>query len=106
MNAVVPKGWCPTLTEPMRSGDGLLVRIKPLGAVIPAAAARVLAHAAARDGNGTIELTNRASLQVRGLSAETLPRFVVAMVAAGLAHVDPKVEHRRMVISSPLAGDD
>jgi precorrin-3B synthase len=106
MNAVVPKGWCPTLTEPMRSGDGLLVRIKPPGAVIPAAAARVLAHAAARDGNGTIELTNRASLQVRGLSAETLPRFVVAMVTAGVAHVDPEVEHRRMVITSPLAGDD
>lgn len=106
MNTVVPKGWCPTLTQPMRSGDGLLARIKPPGAVVTAAAARVLAHAAARDGNGTIELTNRASLQVRGLSAETLPRFVVAMVAAGLAHADPKVEHRRMVIASPLAGDD
>ena len=68
----------------MTSGDGLLVRVKPPGAVLPAAAARVLAHAAAQDGNGTIELTNRASLQVRGLSPETVPRFVAAMVAAAL----------------------
>lgn len=106
MNTVAPKGWCPTLTQPMRSGDGLLVRIKPPGGVVPAAAARVLARAAAQDGNGTIELTNRASLQVRGLTNETWPRFVAAMVAAHLAHDDPEVEHRRMVIASPLAGDD
>jgi precorrin-3B synthase len=106
MNAVVPKGWCPTLTQPMRSGDGLLVRVKPPGAVLPAAAARVLASAAARNGNGTIELTNRASLQVRGLSAATVPDFVATMVAVRLADGDPQVEHRRMVITSPLAGDD
>jgi precorrin-3B synthase len=106
MNAAVPRGWCPTLTQPMRSGDGLLVRVKPPGAVVTAAAARVLARAAAQDGNGTIELTNRASLQVRGLSVETVPRFVAAMVAARLAHGDPEVEHRRMVVASPLAGDD
>lgn len=106
MNGVVPKGWCPTLTQPMRSGDGLLVRVKPPGAVLPTAVARVLARAAAQHGNGMIELTNRASLQVRGLSADTVPRFVASMVAARLAHVDPEVEHRRMVIASPLAGDD
>ncbi len=106
MNTVVPKGWCPSLTQPMRSGDGFLVRVKPPGAVLPAAAARVLAHAAAQDGNGAIELTNRASLQVRGLGTQTVPRFVAAMVAAGLAHDDPAVEHRRMVIAAPLAGDD
>lgn len=106
MNGVVPKGWCPTLSQPMRSGDGLLVRVKPPGAVVPAAVARALARAAAQDGNGTIELTNRASLQVRGLTNETWPRFVAAMVAAHLAHGDPEVEHRRMVIGSPLAGDD
>jgi precorrin-3B synthase len=90
----------------MRSGDGLLVRVKPPGAVLPAAAARVLARAASQDGNGTIELTSRASLQVRGLNAETVPRFVATMVAARLAHDDPQVEHRRMVIAAPLAGDD
>jgi precorrin-3B synthase len=106
MNTVAPKGWCPTLTQPMSSGDGLLVRIKPPGAVVPATAARVLARAAAQDGNGTIELTSRASLQVRGIRAETWPRFVAAMVAARLAHGDPEVEHRRGVIASPLAGDD
>jgi precorrin-3B synthase len=106
MNGVVPKGWCPTLTQTMMSGDGLLVRVKPPGAVLPAAAARELGRAAARDGNGTIELTNRASLQVRGLHAETMQHFVATMVAARLALDDPEVEHRRMVIAAPLAGDD
>ena len=37
------RGWCPSLYDPMATGDGLLVRVKPPGARLSAAAARALA---------------------------------------------------------------
>ena len=63
------KGWCPTLLSPMQSGDGWLARVKPSAGVLSAAAARLIADAARRHGNGHIDLTSRANLQIRGLSA-------------------------------------
>ncbi len=89
----------------MSSGDGLLVRVKPPGAVLRADQARVLAGAL-RFGNGTIELTRRANLQVRGLSEATGAPFARAMIEAGLGSHDAGAEQRRNVIVSPLTGDD
>ncbi len=100
------RGWCPSLYEPMATGDGLLVRVKPPAARLSSAAARVLADAAARFGNGVIELTRRGNLQVRGLAPGSVPGFAAAMVAAGLADPDPAIERRRIVMPPPLAGDD
>jgi len=100
------RGWCPSLYEPMATGDGLLVRVKPPAARLTSSAARAVADAAARFGNGAIELTRRGNLQVRGLSADGVPGFAAAMVAAGLADPDPAVERRRIVMPPPLAGDD
>lgn len=106
MSLPAPKGWCPSLFEPMASGDGLLVRVKPRGAVLTAPAARALAAAASRWGNGVIEATSRASLQVRGLSQGAVGPFAAAMVAADLADADAAVERRRVIVATPLAGDD
>ncbi len=100
------RGWCPSLYEPMATGDGLLVRVKPPGARLTSAAARALADAAARFGNGVVELTRRGNLQVRGLTAAGVPTFAAAMAAAGLADPDPDTERRRIVMPPPLAGDD
>lgn len=100
------RGWCPSLYEPMATGDGLLARVKPPGARLDSAALRALADAAARFGNGAVELTRRGNLQIRGLAADGVPGFAAAMVAAGLADSDPAVERRRIVIPPPLAGDD
>ena len=46
MNAPVTKGWCPTLLTPMESGDGYLVRVKPVAAQLTATAAVAVADAA------------------------------------------------------------
>ena len=62
------KGWCPTLLSPMQSGDGWLARVKPSAGALSAAAARLIADAARRHGNGHIDLTSRANLQIRGLT--------------------------------------
>ena len=100
------RGWCPGLFEPMASGDGLLLRIKPRDARLDAASARLLADAARRHGNGAIELTNRGNLQFRGFTASSATAFAEAAVAAGLADADRSVERRRNVLVSPLAGVD
>jgi precorrin-3B synthase len=100
------RGWCPSLHRPMPSGDGLLVRVKPPCATLRADQAIALAQAASRFGNGTIELTRRANLQVRGLSDATVGRFAGVIIDAGLGSADAGAEQRRNVIASPLAGDD
>jgi precorrin-3B synthase len=97
------RGWCPTVFEPMPSGDGLLVRVKPPGSRLTSAQARLLAAAAAQHGNGALELTRRGNLQVRGLTAASAPDFAAAMVAAGLASPDAAEERRRNVLLAPLA---
>ena len=90
----------------MRTGDGLLSRVKPPGGRLTAAAARCVAQAAMLHGSGVIELTGRGNLQVRGLTDASAPRFAAAMVAAGLASADANAERRRNVMPTPLAGDD
>jgi precorrin-3B synthase len=89
----------------MPSGDGLLVRVKPFGGILTAAALKAIAAASAGCGNGVIELTSRGNLQVRGLTQATAPEFATAMVAAGLADPDPARERRRNVIPAPPCDD-
>jgi precorrin-3B synthase len=99
------RGWCPGVHEPMPSGDGMLVRVKPPGGRLPAAALRAIAESAERHGNGVIELTSRGNLQIRGLTAVSAPHFAAAMVQAGLADPDPARESRRNVITLPPGND-
>jgi precorrin-3B synthase len=94
------RGWCPSLLRPMESGDGWLVRVRPRAAVITAAVARAVAKAAMRYGNGRIEITNRANLQIRGLRPETTAPFAAAMEAVEAADDGPAI------LVSPLAGAD
>jgi precorrin-3B synthase len=103
MREDLKRGWCPSLLRPMESGDGWLVRVRPRAAVFTAAVARAVSQAATRYGNGRIEVTNRANLQVRGLRLETIPLFVAAMEAAGAAD---EREGAPAILVSPLAGAD
>lgn len=100
------RGWCPSLFDPMPSGDGLLVRVKPPRGMLSARAAAALAEAASQYGNGTIELTRRGNLQIRGLSPESVAPFAAEMIGCGLASADAEFERRRTVMVSPLIGDD
>jgi precorrin-3B synthase len=87
-NHAAERGWrrgaCPGLSAPMQTGDGLLVRLLPLGTIALDAFAGLCA-AAQRHGNGIIEVTARGSIQVRGLSAASAPLFADAVAACGIA---------------------
>jgi precorrin-3B synthase len=100
------KGWCPTLLSPMQSGDGWLARVKPSAGCVSAEAARLIADAARRHGNGHIDLTSRANLQIRGLSPRSAQAFAEIVIGAGLAKANPSLEAIRNVMASPLGSDD
>jgi len=109
MSAVAPidvKGWCPGALRPMESGDGLIVRVRPWGGALSIAQARGLADAAERFGNGHIDLTRRANLQLRGVSAGTLDGLQAALESHGLLDCDADAEAVRNVMVGPLAGDE
>ena len=100
------KGWCPGALQPMPSGDGLLVRVRPwCGAFAPDAVA-ALADIADRFGNGHIDLTRRANLQIRGVREGDVPEMQRVLRAHGLLDRDPAVEAGRNIMVSPLAGLD
>ncbi|WLR92335.1 precorrin-3B synthase [Shinella zoogloeoides] len=78
------RGACPSLATPMQTGDGLLVRLRPVAAALSAQDLVALAGLARQHGNGLIEITARGNLQLRGLSHETVPRLSTGLAAAGI----------------------
>lgn len=68
----------------MESGDGLLIRAKAKQAALSAAQLRAAADIAIRCGNGLIDLTQRAQLQLRGLDAATLEDARALLQGGGL----------------------
>jgi precorrin-3B synthase len=100
------KGWCPGALRPMRSGDGLIVRVRPRCGMLRPDELIVLAEAAQRLGNGHIDLTRRANLQIRGVSEESLPGLHEVIGGLGLLDPTPEGEAVRNLLVSPLAGID
>jgi precorrin-3B synthase len=108
MSAVAIKGWCPGALRPMLSGDGLVVRIRPRGGRLEATQATGIADLAARHGNGLIDLTSRANLQIRGVSDEGYPRLIEGIGELGLLDTDADIEAQRNILVTPFwaTGDD
>jgi precorrin-3B synthase len=84
MNTVRLRGTCPGLSAPLQTGDGLLARLIP-AAPISLDAMAGLCEAARRHGNGTLEVSARGSLQVRGLTPRSAPLFASAVAELGIA---------------------
>lgn len=98
---------CPGMLRPHQAADGAVVRIRLIGGRIPVAALAAVGAAARRYGDGTITLTSRGNLQLRGLSVDERgdadAGLVEAISAAGLL---PSRTHERVrnVLVSPLTG--
>ena len=103
---VAIKGRCPGALRPMRSGDGLLVRLKISGGVVDVRLAAEIARWSRRWGNGQIDLTSRANLHLRGLSEHHLPDLLDEMRELNLLDASEAGEAVRNVIASPLTGRD
>jgi precorrin-3B synthase len=99
------KGWCPSALRPMASGDGLVVRVRPRGGRLSAAQARAIADGARRYGNGLIDLTGRANLQIRGVLAETHRALIEVLASLNLIDADAATEAHRNILVAPFWHD-
>ncbi len=101
-------GWCPGALRPMMSGDGLVVRIRaPLGRLSQVQAHGV-AHLSRRYGNGLLDVSARANLQMRGVQESGHAGLIDGLRALGLVDEDAAAEARRNVMLAPFwtSGDD
>lgn len=102
-NGPIIRGWCPGALRPMMSGDGLVVRIRVRNGYLRQEQANALADLSRRFGNGVIEVTTRANLQLRGVTTDNHPALVDALQRLNLLDRDPQTEARRNIILSPFA---
>ncbi|UDL89854.1 precorrin-3B synthase [Mesorhizobium sp. PAMC28654] len=84
MNAFSRRGACPALSAPMRTGDGLLVRLNPVAGGLSPKQLIGLAESALQHGNGIMEVTARGSLQIRGLASKSAPLLAAEVDALGI----------------------
>ena len=67
MKTKLIKGFCPSLNEPIKAEDGLLFRLRPYMDYLHCDKLVSLCNLSMKYGNGIIELTNRGSIQIRGV---------------------------------------
>ena len=84
----------------MPTGDGLLARLLP-STPLPIRTLVALCDLSSAHGNGIVEVTQRGSLQFRGLSPASAPDFARCVMALGLG-----AESGPPILASPLMGLD
>lgn len=108
MSGASVKGWCPGALRPMQSGDGLVVRVRPFGGRLEANQIAGLAELAERHGNGLIDVTRRANLQIRGVSEQSHRPLLDGLARLQLLDPDTDIEARRNILVTPFwtVGDE
>ncbi|SMP14391.1 cobalamin biosynthesis protein CobG [Shimia sagamensis] len=99
------KGWCPGAYKPMMSGDGLVVRVRPMMARLTKAQVLGLCETSEKFGSGLIDLTSRANLQIRGVAEADHEAVLAALNSLDLLPDDPALESRRNILIPPLWQD-
>lgn len=99
----LPADRCPGVLRPHEAADGAMVRVRVPGGQTTGAALRGLSRLAQTYGSGLLQLTSRASVQVRGLPAAVPEPFEDAVARAGFL---PSAAHERVrnIVASPLTG--
>jgi precorrin-3B synthase len=96
------QGWCPGALRPMESGDGWVVRIRAHGGRLTAAQLSGIAALSQTHGNGLIDLSSRANLQLRGVTPETHTPLIAGLRALGLIDGTAQDEAKRNIQVSPF----
>ena len=85
----------------MMTGDGLLARLRPEKPGFALRELMEIADAAAVCGNGILEITARGNLQIRGLTAQSVPFLSQKIADAGIA-----ITQGLAIETPPVAGLD
>lgn len=97
---------CPGALRPWPADDGLLVRLRLVGGRLPITSLRRLVEVSGQHADGSIHLTARANLQIRGLpgtGGSLTPTVLAAIESTGLL---PSRSHElvRNILVSPQTG--
>lgn len=93
---------CPGILDMYDAQDGALARVRVPGGRLTAAQLRALARAGSL-GNGLIDVTSRANVQVRGIPRDRATELVTMLHASGLLP-SPAHDRARNILASPVAG--
>jgi precorrin-3B synthase len=92
---------CPGAVDVHQAADGGLARVRVPGGTLSAARVDVLRAAAIELGDGCLELTSRANVQIRGLAPGAEHELGARLAEAGLL---PSTTHERVrnIVAAPL----
>lgn len=96
---------CPSLFNATSTQDGILSRIRVPCGLLTSTQSEVIAQLANQFGNGEIQITNRANLQIRTSQALTL-EVLQDLQDYGLASSTASIDSLRNIMASPTAGID
>lgn len=102
MTAPLIKGYCPGALRPMQSGDGMVVRIRPFNGRLRRAHADGIASLASAHGNSMLDLSSRANMQLRGVTADSYAPLIEGLGHMGLLDNDEVTESRRNILVTPF----
>ena len=89
----------------MLSGDGLVVRIRPRGGRLSAEQVAGIAALSAKHGNGLIDLSARANLQIRGVAEGSYEALMAGLQTLELLDETSEAEARRNILVTPFWQD-
>jgi ferredoxin-nitrite reductase len=97
---------CPGLFHATSARDGIIYRIRIPGGIINSKQCLAIAALSKQLGDGYVQLTNRANLQIRTISDEISFDVLQHLQEIDLASKTSEVDHLRNIMSSPTAGID
>jgi ferredoxin-nitrite reductase len=97
---------CPGLFYATPAQDGAIYRIRTPAGRLTSQQSSVVAHFAEQMGDGYLQITNRANLQIRSVHMLAPAPILSAFQDVGLAAPMAGVDHLRNIMASPTAGID
>ncbi len=97
---------CPDIYHPAVARDGLLTRLRIPGGVLNEVQCLEIADLLDTIGIEYIQVTNRANLQLRGLSRDLDQGLLIKLADCGLAASNSTIDGIRNIMLSPTAGID
>jgi ferredoxin-nitrite reductase len=97
---------CPGLFYATSAQDGILSRIRIPGGILNRQQCEAIADLSDQFGGGSVQVTNRANLQIRQLQTGIPADVLLRLQTLGLAAPLPALDGIRNIMSSPTAGID